>query len=77
MARLTIPDVILSEKRIAKIKQLEEAYDALINKIIDNESDRSIENFAELRHIECQLLAMEDKSIGNDVFDVNISIVKY
>ena len=77
MARLTTPDVIFTEQRLSKIKKLEEQYDELINRMIDNREDRTTENLAELRPMECQLAAMEDKSIGNDVFEMNISIVKY
>jgi hypothetical protein len=77
MARLTTPDVIFTEQRLSKINKLEEQYDELINRMIDNREDRTTENLAELRHMECQLAAMEDKSIGNDVFEMNISIVKY
>lgn len=77
MARLTTPDVIFTEQRLSKIKKLEEQYDELINRMIDNREDRTTENLAELRHMECQLAAMEDKGIGNDAFEMNISIVKY
>ena len=68
MARLTTPDVIFTEQRLSKIKKLEEQYDELINRMIDNREDRTTENLAELRHMECQLAAMEDKRSPTTLF---------
>jgi len=78
MAQLNTADAMRLDKRRAKIKSLESEYEDLLDLIIDNAPERTTENLAKLRHIECQIEQIrEGMSYANtDVYTTNISIIK-